>query len=143
MKQVKSKLQAASRQQLGVFASAFNRFWEPTWRHVGQIFRAKTTQEAFKTPPRRLQDASKTVQDASTFALDGARRLKTSMLVLPGLNFYGLIHFGMVWGSNMPDLSRSLDLSSSFAMVFRFRNFFSEQPRQRAHRSAALWIFII
>ena len=27
-------------------------FWEPTWSHVGYLFRPKTGQEASKTPPR-------------------------------------------------------------------------------------------
>ena len=39
-------------------------FWEPSWSHVGHLSRPKTAQEASKTPLRRLQDASKTVQDA-------------------------------------------------------------------------------
>ena len=43
------------------FLSILAPFWEPSWSHVGQLFRAKTAKEASKTP----QKASKKSQDAS------------------------------------------------------------------------------
>ena len=47
------------------FLSILPPFWEPSWSHVGQLFRAKTAKEASKTP----QKASKKSQDASQDAL--------------------------------------------------------------------------
>ena len=43
------------------FKSIFVPIWGPTWNHVSRLTRAKTAQDASKTPPRRLQDGPRGV----------------------------------------------------------------------------------
>ena len=62
------------------FLSILVPFWEPSWSHVSQFFRAKTAQEASKTS----QDASKTPQGASQDGLVARIRpdpLQASILI--------------------------------------------------------------
>ena len=61
------------------FLSILPPFWEPSWSHVGQVFRTKLAQEASKSP----HEASKAPQDASQDALGNQNPPRPP----PGLNF--------------------------------------------------------